>query len=75
MTIYEIKRLTIENHPFYFQRKTLQFFGQTMKSFSVIKQRDGRYRIYAPIKDRYNGKIMGSSIRYFNPSNNVLEQQ
>jgi hypothetical protein len=67
MTIYEIKRLTEEISPYYFSRKTLKFFGQTLKDFSVMKQIDGRYRISAP---RKHG---GESVRYFNPENNKLE--
>lgn len=73
MTIYEIKAKTAETSPYYFTRKTLQFFGQTMRSFSVKKQPDGRYKISAPIYDRYNGKFAGESVRYFNPINNELE--
>lgn len=71
MTIYDIKRLTQGTSPHYFTRKALKFFGQTMRSFSVKKQSDGRYKIEAPIiVDRRN---CGVSTRYFNPTNNKLE--
>lgn len=71
-TIADIKRLTSETSPYYFTRKTLQFFGQTMRSFSVKKQDDGRVKISAPMRNR-EGKVIGQSVRYFNPANNKLE--
>lgn len=72
MTIYEIKAKTAETAPYYFSTKTLKFFGQTMRSFSVRKQLDGRFLISAPMKDRL-GKIVGQSERFYNPTNNKLE--
>ena len=72
MNIYDIKRLTAETSPYFFSRKTLKFFGQTMKSFKVEKQSDGRYRISANRYD-YDGTYMGETIKYFNPTNNKLE--
>ena len=74
MTIYEIKRLTAETAPNYFNKKTMQFFGQTMKSFKVQKCEDGRYQISAPMKD-YWSTYMGTSVRFFNPDNNKLENE
>ena len=71
MTIYEIKRLTAETSPYFFATKTMRFFGQTMKSFKVQKQPDGRFKISAPMKD--NGRIMGTTTRFFNPNTNTLE--
>jgi hypothetical protein len=73
LTIYDIKRLTENTSPYYFTRKTLKFFGQTLRSFSVKKQSDGRIKISAPMRDRFTGKIVGESVRYFNPANNHLE--
>lgn len=73
MTIQEIKERTAETAPFYFTPKTLKFFGQTLKSFKVTKQPDGRFKIAAPIKDKETGKVVGESVRYFNPGNNTLE--
>jgi hypothetical protein len=73
MTIYEIKRLSEANSPYYFTPKTMKFFGQTMRSFKVYKQPDGRYLISAPMIDRTTGRTMGTSTRYFNPINNKLE--
>ena len=72
MTIYDIKYLTQETAPFYFTRKTMKFFNQTMKDFKVYKQEDGRYLITAPMRN-YQGKVIGKSERYFNPLNNKLE--
>lgn len=73
MTIYDIKRLTTDTSPYFFISKTLKFFGQTMRSFSVIKQPDGRYYISAPMIDRFTGRIMGKTERYFNPTTNTLD--
>ena len=73
MTIYEIKNRTQETAPYFFVPKTLKFFGQTMRSFSVIKQPDGRYLISAPMIDRFTGRNMGKTQRYFNPLTNELQ--
>ena len=73
MTIQEIKKATKETAPYYFSADTLRFFGQTLNSFKVEKQEDGRYKISAPIKDATNDRYMGESVRYFNPANNELE--
>lgn len=75
MTIYEIKRFTQETAPFFFTSKTLKFFGQTMRSFSVKKQSDGRYMITAPCKDRFTGRDMGETKRFFNPITKELDRQ
>jgi len=69
MTIYEIKRLTETTAPYFFDTKTLKFFGQTLKSFSVQKCNDGRYFLQAP---RKHG---GYTTRFFNPQNNRLEAE
>jgi len=74
MTIYEIKRLTADTSPYFFVPKTLKFFGQTMRSFSVRKQPDGRYYISAPMIDRFTGRNIGKTERYFNPTTNTLDR-
>lgn len=74
LTIYDIKRLTAETAPYFFTRKTLRFFGQTMRSFSVKKCGD-RVRISAPMIDRFTGRVMGETVRFFNPENNKLENE
>jgi hypothetical protein len=72
MTIYEIKNRTLESSPYFFTRDTLKFFGQTMRSFSVKKQADGRYKIAAPIID-HRGERRGQTVRFFNPETNTLD--
>lgn len=73
MTIYDIKNRTQETSPYFFSRSTLQFFHQTMMSFHVKKQLDGRYYIYADMLD-FEGRIVGKTERYFNPVTNELER-
>ena len=73
MTIQEIKNRTQETAPYFFDAKTLKFFGQTMKSFKVYKQEEGKYLISAPMKDRNSGKVVGYTERLFNPETNELE--
>jgi len=76
MNIFEIKRLSEEKEPFYFDIKTMKSFGQTMRGWSIKKQNDGRFRISQPIMDRFiPNKIVGKSIRYFNPLTNDLENK
>ena len=72
MTIYDIKYATQETEPYYFTRKTMKFFNQTLKDFKVYKEKDGRYFITAPMKNN-SGKVVGYSERYYNPKNNKLE--
>ena len=67
MTIYEIKEKTKKTEPYFFSKKTMKFFDQTLKDFKVKKQNDGRFKISA--KALYNHK----TIRFFNPKNNKLE--
>jgi len=70
MTISDIKRLTSETNPYFFNSKTLKFFGQRVSSFKVYKQDDGRYMICAPIiVDKRN---CGETTRYFDPITNEL---
>lgn len=71
-TIYDVARLTSETSPYFFDKKTLKFFGQRMSSFKVYKQDDGRYLITAPMIN--GGKQVGTTERYFNPDTNELER-
>ena len=73
MTIYQIKRLTQESSPYFFDRKSLRFFGQTMRSFRVCKQSDGRYKITAPITHKFGAH--GETVRFFNPLTNQLDRE
>ena len=78
MTISKIKELSSETSPHFFDRKSLKFFGQTMRDFKVSKMEDGRYKIFAPsyTTDYASGerRRMGDTVRYFNPDNNELER-
>lgn len=50
-TIYDIKydvTNTDSNNHFFFSRKSMKFFGQTLKDFSVRKSPSGRIFILAP---------------------------
>ena len=73
MTIYEIKKLTKETTPYFFSKNAMKFCGQTMKSFAVVKQPDGRYRVSAPSGDNWADHHL--TVRYFNPANNELERK
>jgi hypothetical protein len=74
LTIYDIKYLTQESSPYFFERKTLKFFHQTLKDFSVRKLPNGRYFITAPMRD-HSGKCVGYTARYFTPETNKLEKE
>jgi hypothetical protein len=80
MSIYEIKRLTKESAPYFFSKETLRFFGQTLKDFKVYKQKDGRFKIIAPVGFNWSFIPLGFSrndfktVRFFNPINNKLER-
>jgi hypothetical protein len=73
MTIQEIKDRTKKTSPYFFSPDTLRFFGQTLNSFTVTEQKDGRFLIQAPSYD-YEETQMPDTIRYFNPLNNELER-
>jgi hypothetical protein len=66
LTIYDIKRLTAETNPYFFDRQTMKFFRQTLRDFQVQRQPDGRYRIAA-------ARPYGETVRYFNPQTNALD--
>jgi hypothetical protein len=63
ITISEIKSKTLNNAPYFFDSKTMKFFGQTMNSFKVRKSPAGRIFIYASIKSE--GQFMGFTFREF----------
>tara|TARA_R110002020_G_scaffold111081_1_gene256508 strand:- start:520 stop:783 length:264 start_codon:yes stop_codon:yes gene_type:complete len=76
MDIQEIKDRTEENHPHYFDTQVLKFYGQTLKSFSILKQDNGTYLLiaqtyrYLPSGNRVRYK---DTLVYFNPATNRLE--
>jgi len=72
-TISDIKYQTAETSPYYFSHNTMKCFGQRMKDFSVRSETDGRFRISAPMRDRYTGKVIGESVRFFNPFTKTLD--
>lgn len=63
MTIYDIK-YRVTNAPYFFERKSMKFFNQTLKDFRVHKLGCDKYRLFAPMKD-YSGKVMGTTERIF----------
>ena len=71
MTIYKIKEAVAQTESYFFNTKSLKFFGQTLRSFSVHKAGE-RFYISAPIKDS-SGRIVGRTERFFNPATNQLE--
>jgi len=71
-TIYEIKKLTKESAPYFFDKETMKFFNQRLKDFKVFSKDKDRFKISAPSYD-YRGEYMGDTIRYFNPTTNELE--
>jgi hypothetical protein len=76
MTIYDIKRETAETAPHFFDRQTLRFFGQTMKSFTVSKaggEYTGKYWVRSAMFDK-NGKQVGITERLYNPQTKTLER-
>ena len=72
MTIYEIKRRTAETSPYFFNRDTMRFFGQTLRDFRVYKQDDGKYLIIADSGKNWKGHHQTK--RLFNPETNELER-
>ena len=74
-TIEEIAELTKEKCPHFFDKDTLRFFGQTLRSFKVSDNRDGRFKISAPSYCWSDGKkkLMGYSECLFNPATKDLE--
>ena len=70
-TNYEIKKRTAKTAPYFFTRDTLEYFGQTLRDFSVVRENDGRFKIEA--KSYFMGDYMGETVRFFNPETNELE--
>ena len=56
LTISDIKYDTMANEPHFFDRKTMKFFGQTMRDFHVYKSPKGKIFILA--KRKYGGYTM-----------------
>ncbi len=76
MTIYDVKRETASTAPRFFDRQTLRFFGQTMKSFTVSKaggEYTGKYWVRAAMYNRER-KQVGITERLYNPQTKELER-
>ena len=71
-TMAEIKRNTKKDAPYYFDAKTMRFFGQKMSDFKVHQTRSGRVYIYSKsyFTDARTGErqFMGYSIREYIPN-------
>ena len=65
LTISQIKYLTEETAPYFFNGKTMKFFKQTMKDFKVYRH-GNKFLISAP-------RPFGKTERLFNPFTNELE--
>ena len=65
MTIYEIKRRSHEKKPYYFDRKTMKFFNQTLKDFRVYKLENDMYQFRAK-------RPYGETIAYFDAITNDI---
>jgi hypothetical protein len=66
LTISDIKRLSAENAPYFFSRKSMQFFGQKMSDFSITRKGDSEFYICAP-------RPFGKTERVFNPFTGELK--
>lgn len=68
-TIYDIK-YDVENSKencYFFSHKTMRFFGQTLKSFSVRKSPSGRIFILAP--SYFDNHLMGYTFKEYKDHN------
>ena len=70
MTIYTIKQ-NVQNAPYFFTRKSMKFFNQTLKDFKVYKLDNGNYYLTAPTFDN-RGNQMGFTEREFTPITNIF---
>jgi hypothetical protein len=68
LTIEEIAEAVTETAPMYFDKETLAFWGQRLRSFKVKRFDNVRFLIEAP------RKTGGVSRRLFNPFTNRLER-
>lgn len=72
LSISDIRELTREKSPHFFDRDTLRFFGQRMSMFRVWKGKSGARYIAAPMRnrDRYTGRhyTVGVTFRKFTES-------
>lgn len=69
-SIYEIKTASHFKSPYFFSRDSMRFFGQTMRSFKVVKSPTDRIFLYAAM--RADGRLMGYTFREFVPATGEL---
>ena len=65
-TIHDIKRLTGESAPYFFNRRTMKSFEQKMSDFKVYRHGDDKFLIEAK-------RPYGYTRRIFDPFTNKLE--
>lgn len=58
-TIYDIKRLTSKTSPYYFSRKTMKFFKQSMKDIKVKRIDELNFLIeaFSPLTKDYSKRV------------------
>jgi hypothetical protein len=69
-TIYDIKYDTQGKSPYFFSRKSMRFFGQTLKDFRVIKSPSGRIFILA--NSYFNNHVVGFTFREYIDHNLIV---
>jgi len=74
ISIAQVKEDTEKDSPYFFERKTMKMFGQTMRSFKVLK-RGKKYYIYADsfMVDRGKKTPMPPTIREYVPGRRLGE--
>lgn len=70
-TISDVKYYTEETAPHFFSRKSMKFFGQTMRDFTV-QHIEGRVFISAPINGSYRNKSLREFV--YNESNPYMSE-
>ena len=73
MTIYEIKRRTEETSPYFFSKKTMKFFNQTLKDFKVYKLNEYFYLITCPSLFGYGKNTFLTKRIFFTQTNELLD--
>lgn len=63
LTIYDIKYAVSEKSPYFFSRKSMRFFNQTLRDFHVRKSPSGKIFIFAP--STWDNRLMGYTFREF----------
>ena len=72
-TIYEIKHATEKMSPYFFDYKSMRFFGQNLKSFHVSRIEESPDIFIITATMRNNGRLIGMTSRYFAKDRLFLE--